>query len=240
MERRKEVDFGNYRHELKFLCREQELYLIENKIRHICKLDANVETSGNYLIKSLYFDTYNDQCYFENQAGVDDRKKYRIRIYNNSTDIIKLECKYSFHNKKKKEMCGISRQQCEILMRGIPGEIMPDMFSGQELLRCFLLEKNMNLLLPKVIVEYTRTPYVYAAGNVRITFDRTIRSSFQVAHFLDDNITFRSILPTDIHILEVKYNEILPAAILELLTTGHSLSKTSFSKYSLCREYGVG
>lgn len=245
------VDTRRYRNELKFLCTEQDLYLIENKIRHVCRLDANAGAGGTYSVRSLYFDTHDDRCYYENQAGVDDRKKYRIRIYNDDINVIKLECKYSLHGKKAKESCRITRGQCDILtgrselqkaFRQPFSVCRDDMEKGGEdrqLLLRFLSEKNLYLLTPKIIVDYRRTPYVYPAGNVRITFDRAIRSSPATEGFPAGNPTFRSILPENVHILEVKYDEFIPAAILELAATGRPLRRISFSKYALCREYSA-
>ena len=109
----------------------------------------------------------------------------------------------------------------------------------QKLAARFLLEKNLYLLTPKIIVEYRRTPYVYAAGNVRITFDRAIRASSRTDRFLGPNTTYRNILPENMHVLEVKDDEFIPAAILELAAAGRSLRRTSFSKYALCRDYGT-
>lgn len=222
-----------YRHELKFLCAERELFLMENKIRHICRPDVHTGESGSYTIKSLYFDTLDDSCLAENLAGTDHRKKYRIRIYNNQTDIIHLECKYSRHGLKAKDMCPITRAQCRALMKGVPAPVET---SCPELLGRFLTEKRTELLSPKIVVEYIRSPYVYPAGNVRITFDRRIRSSPQVAGFPEKTPALQSVLPQDMHILEVKYDRLLPGAILELLAAGQDLQKTSFSKYALCRQ----
>lgn len=229
------MDTLSYRHELKFLCEERQLYFMEYKIRHICRRDSHAGGAGVYSIKSLYFDTIDDNCYYENQDGVDDRKKYRIRIYNNDADVIKLECKYARRGMKAKEACQISRQQYDCLT----GSTLPICGEQQGLTGRFLAERNMELLVPKVIVAYERTPYVFPAGNVRITFDRGIRSSYLVADFLKKDTAYRSILPENIHILEVKYDEVLPAAIQELLTAGQELRRTSFSKYALCREYGT-
>lgn len=239
------MDTRKYRHELKFLCGENELFHMENKIRHICRLDKHAGDSGTYAIKSLYFDTIDDRCYSENMAGTDPRKKYRIRIYNDQTDTIHLECKYSRHGLKSKDTCSITRAQCENLMRGISiwdslrEEDSTENSKQQELLRRFLAERDMEILSPKVIVEYVRTPYVFPAGNVRITFDRNIRSSPKISSFLERTQAMRSILPQGIHILEVKYDEMLPGAILELVSGGQDLQRTSFSKYALCRQCNI-
>lgn len=131
----------------------------------------------------------------------------------------------------------MSVQQCQQLMdkKPVTGN-MPE----QDLLRRFLVEQRTQLLQPKVIVEYVRTPYVYMAGNVRITFDRHIRSSKEIGRFLESRISGRSVMAQDSHVLEVKYDEGLPGAIRELLSSGQGLSRTSFSKYCLCRKYGMG
>lgn len=223
-----------YRHEWKFLCGEGELQMLEDRIRHICPLDSHVGEDGRYTIRSLYFDTYDDRCFYENEAGIDHRKKYRIRIYNGNPDVIHLECKETLHGLKKKDVCLLSLQQCRQLMSKAP---VTEFSSGQELLRRFIVEQQMQLLMPKVIVEYVRTPYIFAAGNVRITFDRYIRSSLEISRFLEPHVSGRCIMAQDSHILEVKYDEGLPGAIMDLLSSGLTLSRISFSKYCLCRKY---
>lgn len=227
-----------YRHELKFLCPEENLRHMEEKIKHICQPDPHVGASGAYVIRSLYFDTYDDLCYAETLSGVDNRKKYRIRTYDNNADLIRLECKYSRHGMKAKEYCALTVRQCEALMQGTPLSLFPEEGGSGDLLHTFLLEQRQWLLTPRIIAEYVRTPYVFPAGNVRITFDRSIRSSSQTRRFLEKDIAFRCILPDGQNILEVKYDEYLPAAIRELLTAGQDLQRISFSKYSLCRNYG--
>lgn len=234
------VESKTCRHELKFLCGEKQLYIIENRIRHICRPDPHGGETGSYRIKSLYFDTFDDRCYQEIQAGTDFRKKYRIRVYNDDADVIKLECKYSLRDRKAKEDCRITGRQCLDLLEKSPGAGLN--LTGDEdfLLHRFLAERRLELLTPKVIVEYRRTPYVFPGGNVRITFDREIRSSCRTGSFLEKSAPYRSILPENVHILEVKYDEGLPGAVRELLTAGQQLRRTSFSKYGLCRQYGIG
>lgn len=231
----------SYRHELKFLCAEKDLRHMERKVRSLCPPDSHVGSSGSYRIKSLYFDTVDDQCYLENLAGEDHRSKYRIRIYDDHTDQIRLECKSSLHDRKRKETCDLSERQYALLTGRLTAHIPPetDETETPRLLERFLAQQRTKLLRPKVIVEYVRTPYIFPAGNVRITFDRNIRSSPQVTDFLGTCRTFRSILPPDVHILEVKYDRMLPGAIRELLAGGQDLRRTSFSKYAMCRRYGI-
>ncbi len=226
-----------YRHELKFLCSAGSSYVMENKIRHVCKPDPYADDRGRYVIRSLYFDSYGDRCFREGIDGTDERKKYRIRIYNGCSEMIRLECKYSVHGMKAKESCVITERQCESLIRNRP---VPGIGSGQgELLARFLAEQKAEFLQPKVIVEYTRSPYIYEAGNVRITFDRNLGSGWEVEKFLEPCIRRRGVFPVGEELLEVKYDEVLPAAIAEILAAGQQLSSTSFSKYVLCRKCGM-
>ena len=45
-------------------------------------------------------------------------------------------------------------------------------------------------------------------------------------------------MPTGKHILEVKYDELLPDFLYQLMSLG-SLQQTAFSKYYLCRKFTV-
>ncbi len=223
-----------YRHELKFICSELQLCMIENSVSHICRRDKHVGVDGIYTIRSLYFDTYDDRYYYENKMGVDQRKKYRVRIYNGASDIIKLECKYSVQGMKAKEVCNITESQCKRLMQG---EKIADIGNEQQLLSRFLVERQQEILIPKVIVEYKRSPYIYHAGNVRITFDKSISSSTRISDFLNPKVQVRGIMPEGMHVMEVKYDDMIPSAVLDCVIRGQNLSRTSFSKYMLCRDY---
>lgn len=221
-----------YRHELKFLLSEYELCILEQKVAQICKRDAYTNSDGIYNIRSIYFDTYNDQYLEENMAGVDHRQKFRVRIYDQKDDVIKLECKSTRYGLKKKEVCSITKEQCRQLMAG---NIMIPAMEHQSVLQQMQYEYMTKLLQPKVIVEYVRTPFVHEIGNVRITFDRNIASSDSIGLFFDRHMPKRMVLPQDYAILEVKYDEVLPDTVREVLNTGKSLYRTSFSKYAMCR-----
>jgi hypothetical protein len=123
--------------------------------------------------------------------------------------------------------------ECRIFMAGgipdICGE-MPDI--KKEL----FTEMRLRRMLPKVIVTYERSPFIYSAGNVRITFDRKITSSADIGHFLDGSYEERPVLQKGTCILEVKWDEILPLHIKDAMRMD-SLKWTSFSKYYTCRKY---
>lgn len=225
---------GQFRHEFKYLCSELQLQMLESRLKGIMQTDAHAGADGSYTIRSLYFDDLEDRCYYENENGVDRRSKYRIRIYNGSDQYIHLEKKSKLRGMNQKEGCRITREQCLALMHNQIDMSVFDTYPP--LLQEFILQIKTKGMAPKVIVEYDRKPYVYAIGNVRVTLDRNIRSSSDVMSFLEPNLYGRQIMPQGRQLLEVKYDALLPDHIYRTVQM-KDLSRTSFSKYYLCRKY---
>ena len=222
-----------FRHELKYQITDAQVQLLKNRITHLIPPDSHAGPSGTYTIRSLYFDDYEDRCLRENEDGTDPREKFRIRIYNHSTDRIMLECKRKERGKTHKTSCPLTVEQTRHLMAGKP---LPDIGAQHPVLRKLTMLMLTRRMRPVVIVEYDRIPYVYKNGNVRITLDTNIRSSAAVGAFLDETIQSRPVLGLGQQLLEVKYDEYLPDFIYRALQL-HSLRQTAFSKYYICRKY---
>lgn len=224
-----------YRHEIKYLVSQAQISLLENRIKCLMFRDPHTESDGIYNIRSLYFDDYDNSCFYENENGTDPREKFRIRIYNHSDKRISLECKRKIRGKTQKDSCILSLQEAQELIQGktlLPTESMP------MLLRRFLIEMKIRYFRPAVIVEYERIPYIYKNGNVRVTFDTKISSSSNINEFFDDVISKRPIMPLGQHLMEVKFDEYLPDFIYRSLNLG-KLQQTTYSKYYLCRKYAL-
>lgn len=233
-----------YRNEIKYICSDQELCQIRERIRHICRTDAHADGDSTYLVRSVYFDDYDNTCYYENENGTDPREKFRIRIYNGSLDRITLECKRKEHGMNHKASCPLTEEMCRSLIEGeFPVTMAMDMADGlngqqRALLTKFILQYQMRRFSAKVIVEYERTPYVYETGNVRITFDRGIGSGRNVREFMCPRVSTRPVMPIGRHILEIKYDELLPDSIYNLLQV-HRLQRSAYSKYYMCRRFTI-
>lgn len=222
-----------YRHELKYQISDAQVQLLKSRINHLIPPDSHAGENGVYSIRSLYFDDYDNRCLRENEDGTDPREKFRIRIYNHSADRITLECKRKERGKTHKTSCRLTREQTEFLMQG---RVLPDIGSQPPLLQKLTMLMLTRRMRPVVIVEYDRIPYVYKNGNVRITLDTNIASSWAVERFLDETIPKRPVLSAGQQLLEVKYDEYLPDFIYRNLQL-HSLRQTAFSKYYICRKY---
>ena len=81
------------RHELKFYINEMQYYLLSRALDRVLDRDPNGDENNEYHIRSLYFDTVFNDALYDKLDGVQNRDKYRIRIYNLSDRVIKMECK---------------------------------------------------------------------------------------------------------------------------------------------------
>ena len=193
-------------------------------------MDAH-QTGGHYNIRSLYFDTLHDDGMEENESGVDMRRKFRIRHYDPASETVRLEIKEKVHGYTKKTSCALSRAECAALMAGS----VPGAFDARAPLNALRIQMMTNLMRPKAIIEYERTAFVHPTGNVRVTFDRHIAASRICEDFLSPQVSgFVPLLPSSMHVLEVKYDELLPDFIAQALELG-TLQQCAFSKYYLGR-----
>lgn len=224
-----------YRHEIKYICNEQQIAILTNRLNALLVLDPHAK-DGMYNIRSMYFDNFDNRCYQENLSGVNDREKYRIRIYNQDDSRITLECKKKQNGMTNKTSCPLSISEFEMLFNCFKIE---NLQQKPDLLRKFSILQQTQLFKPSIIVDYDRIPYVYPDGNVRITIDQNICSSSDFSDFFKKNIHNRPIQNTGYHLLEVKYDEFLPKFIKDALQL-RELQQTTFSKYFLCKKFSTG
>lgn len=226
---------NKYRHEYKYVSPEIILATLEKRARAVLAPDPHAGKNGGYSIRSIYFDDIYNTCYHENENGTDPREKFRIRIYNCSAERISLELKQKENSKTLKLCCPISKEDCEIIMDGKIPRIQAE---SPYLMKKLVSKMQYSGLKPVCIVAYERVPYIYKIGNVRVTFDRNIRSSSDIQGFFNRTTAFRPVLEKNVNMMEVKFDELIPDYISSILQTG-MLRQTSFSKYYLCRKYNL-
>lgn len=267
MDSKKSVEKSNMhkqhlRHEYKYICSSGQMTMEKVRISGLLQLDRHAISKGYYRIRSLYFDTPEDQCFYDNEGGFADRSKYRIRIYDGNKERITLEKKVKNGQMGYKLSCTLTEEECRYLMRA---EYQKVLWSDEaqepieqkepikqqasiehqgpskqkeSIKQQLIREMQLALMKPKVIVEYKRYPFVEAVTNVRVTFDEDISSSNDIDHFLDKQIALRPINPLGNGILEVKWDEILPDYIRKTLQL-HDLTWTGYSKYYYCRKFNL-
>lgn len=188
---------------------------------------------GCYFIRSLYFDTPTDTALRQKLDGVNRREKFRLRCYNGDTSFIHLEKKSKLSGLGNKQSAVITADEVARLLRGDTAW----MRDGQRPLVQELYSKmQTQQLRPKTIVDYTREPFVYPPGNVRVTLDYDIRTGLNATNFLDFGCPTIPAGDCPI-ILEVKWDGFLPDIVRDAVQLkGRRVS--AFSKYAQCRIYG--
>ena len=224
------------RHELKFFISPLQYQVLSRTLKATLNPDPNGDENNQYHIRSLYFDTAYDSALYDKINGTANRDKYRIRIYNFSDQMIRLECKSKFRDLISKRSVRITRDLAEQLISADPTGLES---TASGLVSDTFREMRTSLLHPVVIVDYLREAYLHPAEEVRITFDMQLRSG------LNSVDMFNPYLPTvppfdhDEIILEVKYNQVLPPYIASLLTYAlrDGACRSAISKYVYCRRF---
>ena len=222
----------HYRHEWKHMINMVDLTAIRARLRAVAEPDPHA-VEGRYLIRSLYFDNARDKALREKIDGVNMREKFRIRYYNYDTSVIHLEKKCRHSGLGSKFSDDLTAEETQAI---VDGRLDWMLESGRPLVQELYCKMRGQGLKPKTIVEYTREPYRYRPGNVRVTFDYDIRTGLQCTDFLNPDCVTIPAGDAGI-ILEVKWDEYLPDIIRDAVWMP-GRRETAFSKYAQCRIYG--
>lgn len=223
-----------FRHELKFAINLSDYYAIKSRLKVVTKPDKNVGPDGAYHIRSLYFDNIHDKALREKIDGVNNREKFRIRYYNQDFSYIKLEKKSKCNGLCNKQATSITKTQCECLLEG---DLEWMKYAGDPLILELYTKMHYEQLRPRTLVDYKREPFVYKAGNVRITIDRDIRTGLYAKNLFDLETPTIHTDTQGVIILEVKYDDFIPEIITDIIQLG-SRRHSAYSKYAVCRMYG--
>ena len=224
------------RHELKFFISPSQYQVLSRTLKAVLGPDPHGDENNQYHIRSLYFDTANDDALYDKINGTANRDKYRIRIYNFSDSMIRLECKSKFRDLFSKRSVRISRDLAEQLISADPTGLDT---TASGLVSDVFREMRTHLLHPVVIVDYLREAYLHPAEEVRITFDMQLRSGLGSVDMFNPHVP--TVPPFDHNeiILEVKYNQVLPPYIANVLTYAlrDGAVQSAISKYVWCRRF---
>ena len=221
-----------FRHEVKFLINRSDMITIRQRLRAAAYPDPHT-IGGRYKIRSLYFDNLEDKALMEKLNGVNNREKFRIRYYNGDLSYICLEKKSKTGNLSRKDSALLTVEQAQNIVDGKIGSLIE---SPSPLVQELYAKMKGEGLRAKTIVDYTREPFVYPAGNVRVTIDYDIRSGMGSTDFLNPACVTVPVTD-DAIILEVKWDAFLPDCIRAAVSL-ESREEGAFSKYAACRIYG--
>ena len=223
-----------YRHEIKISINAFDRTILKSRLSHVLKKDGHAGSNGCYVVRSLYFDDCNDSAVQEKLMGIIYREKFRIRTYDSNFAVIRLEKKIKNNQGCSKKSAFLSQAECQSILQNDYQFLKhrPEMVCRQ-----FYSKLCTGIFKPKVIVQYTREAYIWEPGNVRITIDSNVQTGMQSIDFLHNNIPLTGAMDQNNSILEIKYDDFLPAHISNLLLTD-SRQSSALSKYVMSRRFG--
>ena len=222
-----------FRHELKHQISYADMLIIRQRLRAVMNIDEHA-VDGRYRIRSLYFDNINDKALREKVDGISRREKFRIRYYNDDLSVINLEKKCKAGGLGNKQTAPLTAEEAG---RIVAGDLEWMLTSKWPVVKELYVKMTTEGLRPKTIVDYVREPFVFTAGNVRVTLDYDIRTGLSDIDFLNPDCVMIPAGDAQI-ILEVKWDEFLPDIIRDILQLPDGRREGAFSKYAACRMYG--
>lgn len=218
------------REEKKYLINTADYVSLSGKLEKIMMCDPHNGVNG-YTVRSLYFDTPFDDDFFEKQAGVELRRKVRLRCYNQSGDFAMLELKQKQGEYQLKRSLKVSVPDAKRL---IAGDFAPLLSYAEPFAAEMYGLMTCRCYRPKAIVEYNRKAYIAQGNRIRITFDNRIVSTESSFELFDNGLNMNPTVSLFDTLLEVKYNGFLLGYIKDLIGCVDR-SELAISKYCLAR-----
>lgn len=222
----------DFRHEWKHELTVSDMVAIRQRLRAVARPDAHT-ADGKYAVRSLYFDTPADRALREKLDGVSVREKFRIRLYDGDLSFIRLEKKSKRGSLGSKAGARLDPEEAQAI---VDGDCRWMRHSRRPLVAELFQKMTCQGLRPRTIVDYTREPFVFAPGNVRVTLDYDIRTGLRCVDFLDPSCVTVPVPGAPV-ILEVKWDDFLPSVIRAAVQL-EGRHTAAFSKYAVCRTYG--
>ena len=218
-----------YRSEWKYIYKNTDAAGLFVRLNTILEQDPHYEMR-TYTVRSLYFDDFHNSCWHDNEAGVPERYKWRIRYYvaPGAKKFLHLEKKVKKYELGYKLDCPITQKVCRELMAGNVDELLWQ--TKEPLVREFCAEILAKGFHPTAIIEYERTAYIEPLLDVRVTVDENISAGYEFSEFLSGKYMRMPVQGEGLHILEVKFSDLLPGYIHDIISTS-GMQKTAFSKY---------
>ena len=217
------------RHEEKYIIGYREYLMLRERAHQMLTPDPH-GNMGSYVITSLYYDDFLDHALDEKLDGLAEHSKFRIRTYDFTDRVIKLERKDKRGILTNKYAASVTREQLEYL-NGVHTQL--DRFSGKAYDLAAQIQAGDSR--PVVGVRYQRDAFFFEGTDLRLTFDTNLEAIEPNPEALfSHRVCGLPVLDGNSVIMEIKYGTYVPTFVRKL-TAVHT-KQLSVSKYALCRE----
>ena len=224
-----------FRYEFKYIINRVLREQIEGEIRNFMTCDGHVRDylNNHYLVRSLYYDNVSATNYYEKIDGVRTRRKFRLRTYGAivSPDVpIFLEEKGRHNERTFKSRISIRSEDLPVFEDGEKIPSLMGLYPNVGLMERFVFDVIRRRLIPCVLVDYQRRPYVSDFDmNFRATFDDRM-SAMAVPRLFPQDKSGRIESLSGYTILEIKFFRRIPAWFHRVLQA-YEMRRLSISKF---------
>jgi SPX domain protein involved in polyphosphate accumulation len=223
------------RYEFKFILLRRVRERIEKEISGFMRYDGHASGDGekSYFVRSLYFDTKDNENFYDKIDGVKNRKKFRLRTYSPvfGASPIYLELKNRKINRVSKKRVRIDNVDNVCFSRELDVDYIKRRYSSSDVVDSFCFAVLSAGISPKVVIDYVRAPYVSEYDmNFRVTLDSELRCSGAKTLFDIGSPSVAAL--SGYSIMEVKFNRRIPAWFHKIIQA-YNLERVSVSKFVL-------
>jgi|WetSurMetagenome_2_1015567.scaffolds.fasta_scaffold38815_1 hypothetical protein len=228
------------RREYKYLVPNEITDQLRKELEPFVELDkyALIRPNKEYTVRSIYYDTLDLDYYNEKLDGIKNRKKLRIRGYNElgNKNIVFLEIKRKIENFIDKYRAMLNYENLdELIYSGdLNSYIIQKEADAINNARRFLYHLNRKMLKPISLVVYDREAFFSKFdSNIRITFDKNLRycSYPSFPQLYREDILKKAM--TKHFVLEIKFYKGYSEHIRNIIKK-HGLLHLAVSKYQIC------
>ena len=221
------------RHEEKYIIDYRQYVMLRQRAMELLTPDPH-GNYGSYVITSIYYDDFYDHALDEKLDGLPEHSKFRIRTYDYSDRMVKLERKDKHGILTKKQAATIDRGQI-VLLEGVHTDL--DLFWGKA--KEIAAQIKSGDYRPVVAVRYCRDAFFFEGTDLRLTFDTNLEAiAPETEALFSPTVTGLPVLDGNSVVMEIKYGSHIPSFVRRF-TAVHS-KQLSVSKYALCREILTG
>lgn len=229
------------RFEKKYLVPYTQLQALRDRLMPFLRPDtfAGLEKFGypEYTVRSIYFDSHDKKSVDEKIAGVEERKKLRVRGYDleNEQSKVFLEVKRKLGNRIYKTRAFIPFAKTSDFLCFGPDLETTALLEAQKQdddARRFMFQLKKNNMTPLNLIVYEREAYHGKFNaDLRITLDKNIRSELYPSVrglYSEKNLTY---IWENHFILEVKYFDPPMPGFVKTIIEDFKLQSQALSKY---------
>ncbi len=220
------------RREQKYELSLAEMYSMTARLSKILTGDKH-NYQGGYMVRSLYFDTVNDDDFYDKLDGLEIRRKIRLRIYDTKASTAKLELKEKTGNNQRKRSLTLNRDEAMQVVSGNYDVLLDKKDDFADELYCRMKQYAYR---PKCIVQYFRTAYAEKVNDTRITFDRDLRANVADLNVFSEDLRLYPVGLTLNCTMEVKFNNFLLSYVKDAVSLADK-AQLSASKYGMARNH---